>query len=154
MYQLHYTLDPNQISYQQAFIALDSSHKLIQHYNISNGIQFYELLTSKNFTDFPTISSLNLPTLRVKLETTLPTKDFLYIEKHFKLTYAPALPKNKYTMLTKVINSTTHSFIVTVRATSIQDLQILEDSLNINPIKTTTEYCIFDTNENLDYLHT
>lgn len=156
MYQLHYTLDTNLTSHQQAIAALEpDGHKILQHYNIDpNGLLHYELLTSKNFNEYPLISQVPEHCIRVKVETLLPTSAYIYVEKHFKLNYNPCLPKRKSIMLTKVINPTTHSYIVTIRARNTAALTTLESLLDISPIHTTTEYCLLDTFEHLDYIHT
>ena len=155
MHQLHYTLDSNLVSHQQAITALGAdNYKILQHYNIdSNGLLHYELLTSENSVDYPLISQVPKHCIRIKVETFLPTTDYIYIEKHFKLNYMPYLPKHKSIMLTQVIQPTTHSHIVTIRAKTTAALAALESLLDIKPIATTTEYCLLDTAEHLDYVH-
>lgn len=154
MYQLHYTLNNLTTSYSDAVGKLNNKHKIIQHYNICNEIKHYELLTSKNSETLPLIADLPLDYVRVKLETTDRPKEFIYIEKHFKMNYIPNLPKSKYVMLTQVINPKhSHKYIVTIRAKSEKTLKVIEDSLDFEYIKVTTEYCIIDTNEKLDYIH-
>lgn len=154
MYQLHYTINTHKHSIRTLPTSVTDHHKVIEHYNISNERKYYELLTSKNFENLPTISTLPVETIRVKLETTIKPSNFLYVEKHYKLNYEPDIPNNKFIMLTEVINPPFlgHTHILTIRATTLEQLEELESLVSINPTKTTTEYCIFDTNEQLDYL--
>ena len=56
-------------------------------------------------------------------------------------------------MLTEVIEPTAHKYIVTIRGFSLEEINKIESKFVMTPIKTTTEYCIIDTNEKLDYVH-
>ena len=72
MYQVHYTLDQNQISKLAAEELIGSySVKILEHYNITpSGVKHYELLTKENVSSIPT-REFNWPYLaiRYKVET-------------------------------------------------------------------------------------
>ena len=57
-------------------------------------------------------------------------------------------------MLAEVINPPFfgHTHILTIRASTLDLLLQLETQFTIDALKVTTEYCIIDTNEQLDYL--
>lgn len=154
MYQLHYTIDTNKHSRFSLPTGITSNHSIIEHYNIKHERKYYELLTSKNFTELPTIPQLEVDTIRVKLETTEKPINFLYVERHYKLKYEPCFENTENIMLAEVINPQFfgHTHILTIRAKSLELLLDIESSLEIDPIKVTTEYCLIDTNEQLDYL--
>lgn len=154
MYQVHYTLNNLTTSYKKARELLSDSVKLIEHYNIVNGIKHYELLTSSNHTFLPVLSNIGFDTIRIKVETTQKPTDWLYVEKHYKLNSIPDnLPITQDVMLTEVIEPTTHKYIVTIRGISLEEINKIESTIQMIPNKVTTEYCIIDTNEKLDYIH-
>ena len=154
MYQVHYTLNNLTTSYKKARALLSDSIKLIEHYNIVNGIKHYELLTSSNHTFLPVLSNIGFDTIRIKVETIQRPTDWLYVEKHYKLNSIPDnLPVTQDVMLTEVIEPTAHKYIVTIRGISLEEIDKIESKFVMTPIKTTTEYCIIDTNEKLDYVH-
>lgn len=163
MYQLHYTLDTSIYNLTRAKYCFTSETcKVLEHYNINNrGIKFYELLTSENFEKLPVIPTL-ANTVRVKLETNIKPDNFLYVEKHYKLNES-ILPLTKISsevMMAEVINPTFHKYVLTLRTESDGELLELESelssslSLSLSQFKSTTEYCIVDTNERLDYVQT
>lgn len=157
MYQLHYTLDPFKWNKRNAVYSLrPKSVKLIEHYNINRrGLKFYELLTSSNHETLPLIPYIK-DTIRVKLETSVEPAEFIYVEKHYKL---QAISDDIYNeldteiMLAEVIEPTTHKFVLTIRASTLDEVLQTEQEQNIDLhlVPSTIEYCIFDTNEILDY---
>lgn len=157
MFQLHYTLDPFKWNKRSATYNLTTNTlKLIEHYNINRrGLKFYELLTSENFTELPLIPAIK-DAIRVKLETLVEPPKFIYVERHYKLTNVFTEIYNTLdtsVMLAEVIEPTTHRFVLTIRAHSLDEIQEIEDDLDIglHLHPSTTEYCIFDTNKQLDY---
>ena len=153
MYQVHYTLNNLTTTYKEARDALVDSVKVLQHYNIVNGIKHYELLTSSNHKCIPPLADIGLDTIRIKVETTTRPLDWLYIEKHYKLNEIPDLPSSPKVMLTEVINPVAHKYVVTIRNINMLGIDTIASTIKMNPLKITTEYCIIDTNEKLDYLH-
>lgn len=153
MYQVHYTLNNLTTTYKKARDALIDSIKVIQHYNIVKGIKHYELLTSSNHKGMPILADIGLDTIRIKVETTNKPLDWLYIEKHYKLNEIPDIPNSPNVMLTEVINPLAHKYVLTIRDVNMLGIESIASTLKMNPIKVTTEYCIIDTNEKLDYLH-
>lgn len=153
MYQVHYTLNNLTTSYNKARETLPKDIKLIEHYNLVNGIKHYELLTSSNHKYIPVLSDIGLDTIRIKVETTTKPQDWVYIEKHYKLNEIPDLPTSQYVMFTEVINPIKHKYVLTIRDSTMLGIETIEATIKMNPIKTTTEYCIIDTNEKIDYIH-
>lgn len=163
MYQLHYTLDTTIYNLTRAkYCYTSDTCKILEHYNINNrGLKFYELLTSENFEQFPVIPTLT-NTVRIKLETNIKPDNFLYVEKHYKLNefILPLTELCNEVMMAEVINPTSHKFVLTLRTKSYEDLLELESELSsslnlvLSQFKSTTEYCIIDTNERLDYTQT
>ena len=160
MYQVHYTLDQNQISKSIAEELIGSySVKILEHYNITpSGVKHYELLTKENVSSIPT-REFNWPYLaiRYKVETFVKPKTFLYVERHYKFDKKPhsslfrAIDENL--MIAKVVNPISHKYIVTIRARDMEKLKELANTYFEPHHKYTEEFCIIDTNEALDYLH-
>ena len=153
MYQVHYTLNNLTTTYNKARKILPKDVKVIEHYNLVKGIKHYELLTSSNHKCMPILTDIGLDTIRIKVETTTRPQNWIYIEKHYKLNELPDLPSLPNVMLTEVINPLAHKYILTIRDVNMLGIETIESTIKINPLKITTEYCIVDTNEKLDYLH-
>ena len=161
MYQVHYTFNQNLISKNTAekLLYCNKTIKVLEHYNItSSGVKHYELLTKENVEYL--IEATNIPhsTIRYKVETFKKPKDFLYVERHYKFPKKPNYilftSINKNLMIAKVVNPTSHKYIVTIRAKTVEHLEELANRYFEPNYKYTEEFCIVDTNEALDYLHT
>ena len=160
MYQVHYTLNQNQINALGAEELIGNpSIKILEHYNITpSGIKHYELLIKENISSIPT-GEFNWPysVIRYKVETFVKPKTFLYVERHYKFDKKPhsslfrAIDKNL--MMAKVVNPVSHKYIVTIRARDMAKLEELANTYFEPYHKYTEEFCIIDTNEDLDYLH-
>ena len=163
LYQVHYTLDPNKVNRRLAQQLLPTdSMSLLEHYNITpSGTKHYELLTKENLDHIPS-DSFPYPAIviRSKIETTIEIPEFLYVERHYKLKSKPSKSIMKQLshsiMLAEVVHPTSHhNYILTLRATSTEEIEIIHKSLDnyLKDLPFNQEFCILDTNEGLDYLH-
>jgi hypothetical protein len=156
MYQIHYTLDNNLLSYETACNIFKSEDKILQHYNITpSGVKHYELLTSCNTSEHNLVHLANQFVIRTKVETTDKPNKYLYVERHYK-TNTLFTNLHSSIMLAEVINPTTHKYVLTLRARTLDDLSKLYQHLpsEIYDGKYSQEFCIYDNYEDLDYLHT
>ena len=162
LYQVHYTLDPNKVNRRLAQQLLPTdSMSLLEHYNITpSGTKHYELLTKENLDHIPS-DSFPYPAIviRYKIETTVEIPEFLYVERHYKLQFKPSRAimgqLSHSIMLAEVVHPTSHQYILTLRAASITEIEIIHKSLDnyLKDLPFNQEFCILDTNESLDYLH-